>query len=242
MGRRRQGKRLRAALEELGPTFAKLGQILSTRPDLLPPEYIEELATLQDNVPPLSEQQVVEVMEQELGVPWEDVFDHIDPAPLAAGTIAEVHRAALATGDPVVVKVQRPNAREQIEQDLALLEVFAEKVADRPGLRQVIDMQAVFEHLSDSLHRELDFRQEAEQHERGCAESIASYPRLRVPEVYGDLSTSRLLVMQDVQGGPISRRPRGTRSQGSRAAAARELLQADHGRRVLPRRPASRAT
>ena len=79
VGRERQGKRLRAALEELGPTFAKLGQILSTRPDLLPPEYIKELATLQDDVPALSEEQVVGVMEQELGVPWEDVFDHIEP-------------------------------------------------------------------------------------------------------------------------------------------------------------------
>jgi len=220
VGRHRQGKRLRAALEELGPTFAKLGQILSTRPDLLPPEYIEELATLQDNVPPLSEQHVVEVMEQELGVPWEDVFDHIDPAPLAAGTIAEVHRATLATGDPVVVKVQRPDAREQIEQDLALLEVFAEKVSDRPGLRQVIDMQAVFQHLSDSLHRELDFRQEAGNIER-LRESIAQYPRLRVPQVHADLSTSRLLVMQDVQGGPISIAPEGA----PRKEAARQLLE-----------------
>ncbi|MET0800153.1 MAG: AarF/UbiB family protein [Actinomycetota bacterium] len=220
VGRRRQGKRLRSALEELGPTFCKLGQILSTRPDLLPPEYIEELATLQDNVPPLSEQDVVEVLEQELGVPWEDVFDHIDPAPLAAGTIAEVHRAVLATGDPVVVKVQRPKAREQIEQDLALLEVFAEKVADRPGLRQVIDMHAVFQHLSDSLHRELDFRQEASNIER-MRGSIASYPRLRVPDVYGDLSTSRLLVMQDVQGGPISIAPEGK----ARKEAARQLLE-----------------
>jgi len=220
VGRHRQGKRLRAALEELGPTFAKLGQILSTRPDLLPPEYIEELATLQDNVPPLSERHVVEVMEQELGVPWEDVFDHIDPAPLAAGTIAEVHRATLATGDPVVVKVQRPDAREQIEQDLALLEVFAEKVSDRPGLRQVIDMQAVFQHLSDSLHRELDFRQEAGNIERLRA-SIAQYPRLRVPQVHADLSTSRLLVMQDVQGGPISIAPEGA----PRKEAARQLLE-----------------
>jgi ubiquinone biosynthesis protein len=162
IGRRRQGKRLRASLEELGPTFAKLGQILSTRPDLLPPEYIEELATLQDNVPPLTEEQVVKVMEQELGVPWEDVFETIDPKPLAAGTIAEVHRAALADGTKVVVKVQRPEAREQIEQDLALLEVFAEKVANRPGLKQVVDMEAVYEHLSQSLLRELDFRTEAE--------------------------------------------------------------------------------
>ena len=81
VGRRRQAKRLRSALEELGPTFAKLGQILSTRPDLMPPEFIEELATLQDNVPPLTEEQVVRVMEQELGVPWEDVFETIEPHP-----------------------------------------------------------------------------------------------------------------------------------------------------------------
>src|SRR5207247_9335560 len=138
---------LRAALEELGPTLAKLGQILSTRPDLLPPEFIDELSKLQDDVPPMTEEEVVTVMEGELGVPWEDVFEHIDPEPLAAGTIAQVHRARLANDDPVVVKVQRPDAKEQIEQDLALLEVFAEKVGSRQQLRQVIDMPAVFEHL-----------------------------------------------------------------------------------------------
>lgn len=220
VGKERQGKRLRAALEELGPTFAKLGQILSTRPDLLPPEYIKELATLQDNVPPLSEEQVVNVMEQELGVPWEDVFDHIEPQPLAAGTIAEVHRATLATGEKVVVKVQRPDAKEQIEQDLALLEVFAEKVAHRPGLKQVIDMEAVFTHLSDSLHRELDFRQEAANMRR-MTDVISSFSRLRVPEVYGDYSTSRLLVMRDVAGGPIATAPEGT----ARKEAARQLLE-----------------
>jgi predicted unusual protein kinase regulating ubiquinone biosynthesis (AarF/ABC1/UbiB family) len=134
---------------------------LSTRPDLLPAEYIEELATLQDHVAPLTEEEVVQVMEQELGVPWEDVFGSIDPKSLAAGTIAQVQRATLANGDRVVVKVQRPTARETIEQDLALLEVFAEKVGKRPGLNQVIDMEAVFTHLSTSLRRELDFHQEA---------------------------------------------------------------------------------
>ncbi len=100
VGRQRQAKRLRNALEELGPTFAKLGQVLSTRPDLLPPEFIEELTTLQDHVNPLSEQEVVQVMERELGVPWEDVFETIDPQPLAAGTIAEVHRADAGHGRP----------------------------------------------------------------------------------------------------------------------------------------------
>jgi ubiquinone biosynthesis protein len=220
VGRTRQAKRLRTALEELGPTFCKLGQILSTRPDLLPPEFIQELATLQDNVPPLSEEQVVSVMEQELGVPWEDVFETVDPKPLAAGTIAQVHRASLATGARVVIKVQRPDARELIEQDLALLEVFAEKVAKRPGLKLVIDMEAVFQHLSDSLQRELDFRQEAANMQR-IGEVLEPFPRLAVPTVHHDLSTSRLLVMHDVGGGPIDTAPDGE----PRREAARQLLE-----------------
>jgi predicted unusual protein kinase regulating ubiquinone biosynthesis (AarF/ABC1/UbiB family)/nucleotide-binding universal stress UspA family protein len=220
VGRHRQAKRMRAALEELGPTFCKLGQILSTRPDLLPPEFIEELATLQDHVPPLTEEQVVTVMEQELGVPWEDVFEHVEPAPLAAGTIAQVHRATLANGERAVIKVQRPDARGLIEQDLALLEVFAEKVSDRPSLRAVIDMEAVFAHLSDSLHRELDFRQEAGNVAR-MREVLARYPRLAVPTVYTDLSTSRLMVMHDVGGGPIASAPEGA----ARKEAARQLLE-----------------
>jgi ubiquinone biosynthesis protein len=220
VGRQRQAKRLRAALEELGPTFAKLGQVLSTRPDLLPPEFIEELTTLQDHVNPLTEHEVVQVMEREMGVPWEDVFETIDPKPLAAGTIAEVHRATLATGERVVAKVQRPNAREEIEQDLALLELFAEKVGDRPGLNQVIDMAAVFEHLSSSLHRELDFRQEASNIER-MGGVIEEFSRLAVPGVYGDLSSSRLLVMQEIQGIPISKAPDGA----ARKEAARQLLE-----------------
>ncbi len=220
IGRVRQAKRMRAALEELGPTFCKLGQILSTRPDLLPPEFIDELATLQDHVPPLNEEQVVAVMEEELGVPWEDVFDHIDPAPLAAGTIAEVHRAVLANGELAVVKVQRPEAKEQIEQDLALLEVFAEKVSDRPQLKSVIDVEAVFEHLSESLHRELDFRQEARNMER-LRDVIARFPRLAVPRLYPDYSSSRLLVMRDVAGGPITIAPQGA----ARSEAAVQLLE-----------------
>jgi ubiquinone biosynthesis protein len=219
-GRRRQAKRLRAALEELGPTYSKLGQVLSTRPDLLPAEYVEELATLQDHVTPMTEEEVVRVMEQELGVPWEDVFDSIDPKPLAAGTIAQVQRAALASGERVVVKVQRPAARETIEQDLALLEVFAEKVGRRPTLKQVIDMQAVFKHLSTSLRRELDFRQEAENIER-MRGVLEGYDRLAVPGVYRDLSTSRLLVMEEIQGGPIVQAPQGT----ERKQAARQLLE-----------------
>jgi ubiquinone biosynthesis protein len=213
-------RRLRGALEELGPTFAKLGQILSTRPDLLPPAFIEELSTLQDNVPPLTEAQVVGVMEEELGVPWEDVFDSIDPQPMAAGTIAEVHRATLADGSRVVVKVQRPGARTDIMKDLGLLELFAQKTQGRPGLRQVIDMPAVFEHLSVSLQRELDFRGESANIDR-MRTILERYPRLDVPGVYGDISTERLLVMEEIRGVPIREAPAGE----ERMEAARQLLE-----------------
>ncbi len=219
-GRRRQAKRLRAALEELGPTFSKVGQVLSTRPDLLPAEYVEELAMLQDNVPPMPERDVVRVSEQELGVPWEDVFESVDPTPLAAGTIAQVHRATLANGERVVIKVQRPTAREEIEQDLALLEVFVEKVRKRPVLQKVIDMEVVFKQLSMSLHRELDFTQEASNIER-MRGILQGYDRLDVPGLHRELSTSRLLVMEEIQGIPIMLAPEGP----ARTQAARQLLE-----------------
>src|SRR3989442_328618 len=218
--RRTQAQRVRGAMEELGPTFAKLGQILSTRPDLLPPEFVEELATLQDRVPPLTEEQVVRVMEEELGVPWEDVFETIDPEPMAAGTIAEVHRATLTDGDRVVIKVQRPTARDDIMQDLGLLKMFADKTADRPGFRQVVDMSAIFEHLSASLQRELDFTQEASNIER-MRGVLEPYERLDVPGVYGDYTTARLLVMQEIQGVPIRQAP----ESEARKESARQLLE-----------------
>jgi predicted unusual protein kinase regulating ubiquinone biosynthesis (AarF/ABC1/UbiB family) len=211
---------LRSALEELGPTFAKLGQVLSTRPDLLPPEFVDELSTLQDKVPPLSEAQVVSVMEEELGVPWEDVFEWIEPMPLAAGTIGQVHRATLENGDRVVVKVQRPGAATDIYRDLGLLEIFGRKTAGRPAFHQVIDLPAVIEHLSSSLRRELDFRQEAANIAR-MRVVLEPYDRLDVPGVYDELSSARLLVLQEVQGGSIRDAPDGS----SRREAARQLLE-----------------
>jgi predicted unusual protein kinase regulating ubiquinone biosynthesis (AarF/ABC1/UbiB family)/nucleotide-binding universal stress UspA family protein len=217
---RERARRLREALDELGPTFAKLGQILSTRPDLLPAPFIEELSTLQDRVTPLTEQEVVEVMEQELRVPWEDVFASIDPEPLAAGTIAQVHRATLETGDKVVVKVQRPTARDDIMQDLGLLEEFGRRTEDRPAFRQVFDMPAIIEHLSSSLRRELDFRQELGNIER-MRSVLQPYSRLDVPGVYHEFSTDRLLVMQEIEGGPIRDAPEGE----ARKDAARQLLE-----------------
>jgi predicted unusual protein kinase regulating ubiquinone biosynthesis (AarF/ABC1/UbiB family)/nucleotide-binding universal stress UspA family protein len=212
---------LRQALEQLGPTFSKLGQVLSSRPDLLPPEVIEELSKLQSTVTPLTEEQVVRVMEEELRVPWEDVFASIDPEPLAAGTIGQVHRATLESGERVVVKVQRPNAREDIMRDLGLLELLAEKAQEREGFRETVDIPALVLHLSDSLRRELDFLEEAANIER-MREVLAPYDRLAVPRVLPELSTSRLLVLEFVEGVSIAR----SEDSPERRAAARQLLEA----------------
>jgi ubiquinone biosynthesis protein len=216
-----RAKRLRAALEELGPTFAKLGQILSTRPDLVPPDVVDELAKLQDDVAPLPEEEIVRVMEQELQVPWEDVFESIEPTPLAAGTIGQVHRATLENGDHVIVKVQRPNAREEIMRDLGLLELFAEKALERETLRGVVDIPALVTHLSESLRRELDFLQEAANIER-MRDLLAEYDRLGVPRLYRELSTSRLLALEYVEGVAI----RESTDSPERREAGRQLLEA----------------
>src|SRR5947208_2513289 len=195
-----RARRLRDALEELGPTFAKLGQILSTRPDLLPHEFIVELSSLQDDVAPLTEAEVVQVMEEELGVPWEDVFASIDPEPLAAGTIGQVHKATLESGERVVVKVQRPGARDEIMRDLGLLRLFAEKTESRAALRRLVDLPAVVEHPSESLQRELDFEQEAAniEHMRNV---LRPYSRPDPPGVPHRFTTQPLLVLGLILGG-----------------------------------------
>lgn len=212
---------LRAALERLGPTFGKLGQILSTRPDLVPPAYVRELSQLQSSVPPMGEAEVVGAMEASLGVPWEDAFASIDPQPLAAGTIGQVHRATLADGSRVVVKVQRPGAARVVDQDLALLEGLARRAGGARRVAELVDLPSVVEQLGAALREELDFCHEADNLERMAA-SLAPYPHLGVPRPHRELSSSRLLVMDEIVGAtPVSEAPPGE----ARAAAARELLQ-----------------
>lgn len=227
---RDRAKRIRDGLQELGPTFAKLGQVLSTRPDLLPPAIIEELSTLQDKVTPLTEQEIVTAMERELGVPWEDVFASIDPKPIAAGTIGQVHHATLESGERVVVKIQRPTAERDIELDLGLLERLAAKLAARQSSRRIIDVPALVQQFSQSLRRELDCRREAANAKR-MAEVIAPYSRLAVPKVYEQYSTSKLLVMEEIGGVRLSEAPKGDERNeaapqgGARKEAARQLLE-----------------
>ncbi|MFN2582711.1 MAG: AarF/UbiB family protein, partial [Candidatus Dormibacteria bacterium] len=217
---KREARLLRESLEKLGPTFEKLGQMLSTRPDLLAQEFIDELSTLQDDVPPLAHADVVHVMEQELHVPWEDVFSSIEPDPIAAGTIAQVHRATLGSGERVVVKVQRPTAEEEMGKDLALMRLFAERAAGRESFDKVIDLPAIMDHLSESLQRELDFTQEASNIQRMAA-VLEPYSRLSVPRVYTDYSTHRLLVMEEIVGVPLLDAPQGR----ARSEAAQQLVE-----------------
>ena len=215
-------RRLREAFEQLGPTFGKLGQILSTRPDLISPEYVSELAALQSNVPPMSEADVVGMMERELAVPWEDVFSDIDPEPLAAGTIAQVHRARMADGHPVVVKVQRPEAEQVVETDLALLEMIVGQAGRSRQLNRIIDLPSLAEQVSRALRDELDFGEEARNIVR-MDEIVEGYSCISVPRCHREISTRRLLVMDEVVGGvPLLEAPEGP----ERTEAARQLMQA----------------
>ncbi len=215
-------RRLREALEKLGPTFGKLGQILSTRPDLVSEEYVAELAALQADVPPMSEAEVVAMMERELAVPWEDVFSSIDPEPLAAGTIAQVHRARMADGHRVVVKVQRPEAEEVVDNDLALLDMVVGPASRSGRLNRIIDLPSLVEQVSGALRDELDFGEEARNITR-MDEIVERYNRIDVPRCHRELSTRRLLVMDEiVDGVPLLEAPEGT----ERTEAARQLMEA----------------
>lgn len=216
-------RRLREALERLGPTFSKIGQILSTRPDIVPAAYIDELSHLQSSVPPMPEAEVVRTMELELGVPWEDVFASIDPEPLAAGTIGQVHRATLADGARVVVKVQRPTAAAVIEADLALLETLVARVHLVPRMNTLIDLPSVVDQLGRSLRAELDFGEEAANLD-AMATQLDRYPLIAVPRCHHELSTARLLVMDEVSGGvPLDEVDD---DDPARPEAARQLLHA----------------
>jgi predicted unusual protein kinase regulating ubiquinone biosynthesis (AarF/ABC1/UbiB family)/nucleotide-binding universal stress UspA family protein len=215
-------RRLREAFERLGPTFGKLGQILSTRQDLISPEYVSELAALQSDVPAMSEAEVVAMMERELAVPWEDVFSEIDPEPLAAGTIAQVHRARMTDGHPVVVKVQRLDAEQLVETDLALLEMIVGPAQRSRRLNRIIDLPSLADQVSRALRDELDFGEEARNIVR-MGEIVEGYGRVAVPRCHREISTRRLLVMDEVLGGvPLLEAPKGP----ERIEAGRQLIQA----------------
>ncbi len=192
-------QRLRMALEELGPTFIKLGQVLSTRPDLLPPAYVAELAKLQDTVPPAPWEPVRALLEAELGAPPEEVFATLSPEPIAAASLAQVHAATLPDGSEVVVKIQRPNVEETVNVDLDILADGARLLQTRTPLGELYDLPGIVEEFAATLRGELDFYREGHNADRFRA-NFADEPYLYIPKVYWEYTTRRVLVMERIRG------------------------------------------
>jgi ubiquinone biosynthesis protein len=201
---RGKAKDFAADLEKLGPTYIKLGQLLSTRPDLLPPDYIDALSRLQDNVEPFGYEQVEDIVQNELGVRISKAFAEFDHEPLAAASLGQVHRARLRDGRDVAVKIQRPDIRKQIFEDLDALGEIADLVARRSETGKRFAVDEILDEFRSALLRELDYRQEA-QNLISLRENLQKYRKIIVPPPILDYTTSRVLTMEFVEGDSISR-------------------------------------
>jgi ubiquinone biosynthesis protein len=192
-------RRFRETLAELGPTFIKLGQILSSRPDILPPDFIAELSHLQDRAAPMPVTTVFQLIEKGLGRPAQEVFAFIDPEPMASASIAQVHRARLADGEDVVVKVQRPGIEEQIRSDTDLLFYlarFLEGVVEETGIYTPTGIVTEFR---NAMLLELDFENEAHNIEE-FARNHEGRPYVVIPKLYRDLSSRTVITLQELKG------------------------------------------
>ena len=194
-----RAERVRMAMEELGPTFIKMGQILSTRPDLLPVEFIQELGKLQDHVPPFEYAQVKDIIERELGVPLGQLFKDFEETPLASASIGQVHRARLVDGDVVVVKVQRPGIRKTIEVDLEIMLHLATLMERHLKAMEIHRPTRIVEEFARTLEKELDYTIEAAHTERFAMQFIGD-TTVYVPKIYREATTSRVLTMEYVSG------------------------------------------
>jgi ubiquinone biosynthesis protein len=192
------GHSLAGLLERLGATFVKFGQILSSRPDLLGPSFISSLSRLQDNVPPIPYEVVDQVLQAELGAGGMEKLARVERAPLAAASVAQVHRATLVSGEVVAIKVQRPLAAVQIERDLALLRLIARALDWVPSLR-MLSLPGAVERFADAMWAQLDFRREAENNAR-FAHNFRDVPDVAVPRLLPQLCTSRVLTMEFIEG------------------------------------------
>lgn len=198
-GETTSAEHLRLALEELGPTFVKFGQILSTRPDLIPPPYLAELGKLQDRVPPEPWEVIRAKIETELGAPLESLFLEVDPDPLAAASLAQVHAATLESGEAVVIKVQRPAIENTIELDLDILYDLAQLAQARTSLGEIYDLVEIAESFARTLWAEMDYRREGRNADRFRA-NFRGEPYLYIPRIYWDYTSRRLLVLERIHG------------------------------------------
>ncbi len=192
-------ERVRRVLEELGPTFVKLGQVLATRVDLFGPEWLEEFSRLQEKAPPVAWEKIRAQLTEDLGVPPEEVFVEVDSEPLAAASLGQVHRAILVDGRQVILKVRRPGIRPTVEADLRLLRRLADIIeSEAPELKQYRPRELV-KQFSQSLLRELDFAAECRNAER-IAEQLDEDSGIVVPEVFWEYSGERLNVQRFIEG------------------------------------------
>ena len=194
-----RGQHLREMLDELGPTFVKFGQLLSTRPDVLPPDIIAELRGLQDDVRPFPISDVEKVIEEDLGLTIAQLFAEFDEEPVAAASIGQVHRATLPNGKQVAVKVQRPGAPRQIEADVALLYQAARIAKERVRALDFIDVQQLVDEFARSIRHELDYRLEARNADT-FHRNFAGHPHVRVPRVFWSYTRTRVLTLEWIDG------------------------------------------
>ncbi|EQD24975.1 MAG: hypothetical protein D084_Lepto4C00294G0001, partial [Leptospirillum sp. Group IV 'UBA BS'] len=219
--------RLRKALEELGPTFSKLGQILSARPDLLPPDYIEELSRLQDRVTPLPFERIEALLEEAWGMPPGERLARLDPVPLGQATIAQVHRGTLFDGTEVAIKVRRPGILPKVEADLSILSVLSGLLEDNLEKSRRYHPREVVKEFSRILRLELDFTHEGKNIER-AARHFADDPEIVIPRHFPEYSTDRVLVLEFLDGIKIDQTDRfpemGTTPEIIARVGARSIL------------------
>jgi len=195
---------VRRVLEELGTTAIKLGQILSARPDLLPPDYVAELEKLRDRVPPVDADAIIEIVERELGGPLDRVFATFDRGPLAAASIGQVHAATLLDGTSVAVKVRKPGVSEAVALDLAILADLAKRAVRTELFPQGYDLESLVDEFAWTLRAELDYVREGRNADR-LREILAEDERIVVPAIHWQHTTAAVLVMDRMDGIPISR-------------------------------------
>ncbi|RDU36857.1 ABC transporter [Neobacillus piezotolerans] len=193
------GVRIRGLLEELGPTFIKLGQLLSIRSDLLPDDVIKELETLQDNVPPVPIDEIKKKLTQELGKPPEETFYSFNEDYVAAASIGQVHEAVLWTGEKVMVKIQRPGIRKNVHTDLEILQDLSRLLEQNYDWAEQYNVTEITKELSDSIRKELDYLEEARNTET-IAFQFEDNEKIKVPEIFWDYTTSYILTMEKIDG------------------------------------------
>lgn len=199
MNKRTAGIKLREVLQSLGPTFIKLGQIASTRRDLIPKEIAEELEKLQDQVTAFSFQQVRDMIEMELGDTLENLFQDFSETPLATASIGQVHTAHLRTGEYVAVKIQRPDIKPIVETDLEILDDLARLTESKISWAKTYQLRSIIEEFSNSLRAELDYQTEGRNSER-IAKQFNDQKEIHIPKVHWDFSTKKILTMDFVEG------------------------------------------